>query len=49
MGKGMYDYNGAGVMYNMETTLLNGYYDSWDFARDAWTDLVQEQTARYAQ
>ena len=49
MGKEMYDYNGAGVMFSMETTLLKGYYGSWDIARDAWTGIVDNEIGRYAQ
>ena len=49
MGKEMYDYNGAGVMFSMETTLLKGYYGSWDIARDAWTGIVDGEIGRYAQ
>ena len=49
MGKGMYDYNGAGVMYNMETTLLKGSYGSWDIAREAWAELVDGEVSRFAQ
>ena len=49
MGKNMYDYNGAGVMFSMETALLKGYYDSWDFARDAWTGIVDNEIGRFAQ
>ena len=49
MGSGMYDPNGAGVMFSMETTLLKGYYGSWDMARDSWNDIVTEEASRYAQ
>lgn len=49
MGDNMYNPNGSGVLYSMEKNLTSGYYASWENARDAWSDLVAGEVARFAQ
>ncbi|MBR1824130.1 MAG: extracellular solute-binding protein [Ruminococcus sp.] len=47
MGKAMYDHNGAGIMFDMENTLLNGYYGEWDYAKEAWSPVVDGELERF--
>ena len=49
MGDNMYNPHGSGVLYSMEKNLTDGYYSSWDAARDAWSDMVQGEVSRFAQ